>query len=87
MVLNSRNNSYDFRFPRNFIPEEVAEKYKKYLNKIPGGLLSEPVDFVNYSIQGINIPGVTFEPIQQSDWDGTTRNHRGAVPIQNTIQN
>ena len=79
MILNSRNNSYDFRFPRKFIPEEVAEKYKKYLNRVPGGLLAEPIDFVNYSIQGLNIPGVTFEPIQQQDNDGTVRNHRGAV--------
>ena len=86
MILNSRNNSYDFRFPRKFIPEEVAAKYKKYLNRVPGGLLAEPVDFVNYSIQGLNIPGVAFEPIQQADNDGTVRSHRGAVPIQNTVQ-
>ena len=85
MILNSRNNSYDFRFPRKFIPEPVVEKYKKYLNKVPGGLLSEPVDFINMSIQGINIPGITFEPVTQVDNDGTVRSHRGAVPIQNTI--
>ena len=44
MILNSRNNSYDFKFPRKFIPEEVANKYKKYLQKVPGALLAEPVD-------------------------------------------
>jgi|TARA_B110001452_G_scaffold87714_1_gene71724 hypothetical protein len=85
MILNSRNNAYDFRFPRKFIPEEVANKYKKYLNRVPGGLLAEPIDFVNYSIQGLNIPGVTFDPVTQSDNDGTIRSHRGAQPIQNTI--
>jgi|TARA_B110000908_G_scaffold165314_1_gene214584 hypothetical protein len=85
MVLNSRNNAFDFRFPRGFIPKEVAEKYKKYLNKVPGGLLSEPVDFVNYSIQGINIPGVSFEPLSQEDNDGSKRYHRGAIPIQNVV--
>jgi hypothetical protein len=85
MILNSRNNAYDFRFPRRFIPEEVANKYKKYLNRVPGGLLAEPIDFVNYSIQGLNIPGVTFDPVTQSDNDGTIRSHRGAQPIQNTI--
>lgn len=86
MILNSRNNSYDFRFPRKFIPDEVVEKYKKYLNKVPGGLLAEPIDFINYSIQGVSIPGISFDPITQADNDGTTRYHRGAVPIQNTIQ-
>ena len=85
MILNSRNNAYDFRFPRLFIPKEVATKYKKYLNRVPGGLLAEPIDFVNYSIQGVNIPGVSFDPTTQADNDGTTRYHRGSVPIQNTI--
>jgi hypothetical protein len=86
MILNSRNNSYDFRFPRGFIPEEVAEKYKRYLNKVPGNLLAEPIDFINYSIQGVSIPGISFDPVTQADNDGTTRYHRGAVPIQNTVQ-
>ena len=86
MILNSRNNAFDFRFPRKFIPEEVAEKYKKYLNKVPGSMLAEPIDFFNYSIQGINIPGVSFDPVSQSDNDGSIRYHRGAQPIQNTIE-
>lgn len=85
MVLNSRNNSFDFKFPRKFVPAEVADKYKKYLNKIPGNILSEPIDFINYSIQGINLPGVSFEPLSQEDNDGTKRYHRGAIPIQNAI--
>ena len=86
MILNSRNNLYDFRFPRKFVPEEVANKYKSYLNRIPGSLLAEPIDYINYSIQGINVPGISFDPITQADNDGTTRYHRVAVPIQNTIQ-
>lgn len=86
MILNSRNNLFDFRFPRKFIPEEVAAKYKPYLNKIPGNLLAEPVDFINYSIQGLNIPGISFDPVTQADNDGTTRYQRGAIPIQNTVE-
>ena len=86
MILNSRNNTYDFRFPRKFIPEEVANKYKKYLEKIPGNLLAEPIDFINYSIQGLNVPGMSFDPVTQQDNDGTIRYHRGAIPIQNTVE-
>ena len=86
MILNSRNNTFDFKFPRNFIPAEVAEKYKTYLTKVPGSMLAEPIDFVNYSIQGVNIPGVSFDPISQADNDGSIRYQRGAVPIQNTIE-
>jgi hypothetical protein len=86
MILNSRNNLFSFRFPRNFIPDEVANKYIKYLNRMPGNLMQRPIDFVNYSIQGLNVPGVSFDPISQQDNDGTTRYHRGAIPIQNTVE-
>lgn len=86
MILNSRNNLFNFRFPRTFIPTEVIEKYKKYLNRMPGNIITEPIDFINYSIQGVQLPGINFDPIQQAPNDGTITYHRGAVPIQNTIE-
>lgn len=85
MILNSRNNLFNFKFPRNFVPQAVVDKYKVYLKRMPGNLIEEPVDYINYSVQGINLPAITFEPIQQSPNDGTTMYHRGLVPIQNTI--
>jgi hypothetical protein len=86
MILNSRNNLYNFKLPRNFIPKEVSDKYKKYLNRMPGSIITEPIDFINYSIQGINLPGISFDPITQSPNDGTTVYHRGAIPIQNLVE-
>ena len=86
MILNSRNNLYNFKLPRNFIPKEVADKYRKYLNRMPGNIISEPIDYINYSIQGINMPGISFDPISQTNNDGTKRYFRGAIPIQNTIE-
>ena len=86
MILNSRNNLFNFKFPRKFIPEEVAEKYKKYLNRMPGNLMTEPIDFINYSIQGVSIPGISFDPIEVTPNDGTITYHRGSIPIQNTIE-
>ena len=77
MILNSRNNLFNFKFPRTFIPKEVADKYRQYLNRMPGNLITEPIDFVNYSIQGVNLPGVSFDPIQVSPNDGTITYHRG----------
>lgn len=85
MILNSRNNLFNFQFPRNFIPTEVADKYKKYLNRMPGNIITEPIDFINYSVQGINLPGLNFDPISQTNNDGTTRYFRGAQPIQNLV--
>jgi hypothetical protein len=86
MILNSRNNLFNFQFPRNFIPKEVADKYKKYLNRMPGNIITEPIDFVNYSIQGVSVPGISFDPVTQNNNDGTVRYHRGAQPIQNLIE-
>lgn len=86
MILDSRNNLFDFRFPRKFVPKEISDKYKPYLNKMPGNLFEDPIDFINYGIQSINLPGITFDPVSQADNDGTTRYFRGKVPIQNTIQ-
>lgn len=86
MIINSRNNLFNFRFPRTFIPKEVADKYRKYLNRMPGNLVTEPIDFINYSIQGIQLPGISFDPVTQAPNDGTTTYHRGSIPIQNTIE-
>ena len=85
MILDSKNNSFDFRFPKTFIPEAIAKKYEPYLNRIPGNLFEGAIDFINYGIQGINLPGITFDPVSQADNDGTTRYFRGKIPIQNTI--
>lgn len=86
MILNSRNNLFNFKFPRKFIPAEVADKYREYLNRMPGNIMTEPVDFINYAIQGVSIPGITFDPIEQRPNDGTTTYHRGSIPIQNTVE-
>lgn len=85
MILNSRSNLYNFKFPRNFIPKEVADKYRPYLNRMPGNLITEPIDYINYAIQGISIPGVTFDPVEQSPNDGTVTYKRGLIPIQNLV--
>ena len=53
---------------------------------MPGNIIEEPIDFINYSIQGVALPGISFDPIEQSPNDGTTTYHRGAIPIQNTIE-
>ena len=86
MILNSRNNLFNFKFPRKFIPEVIAAKYRPYLNRMPGNIISEPIDFINYAIQGVKVPGISFDPIEQSFNDGTTSYMRANIPIQNTVE-
>ena len=85
MILNSRSNLYNFKFPRTFIPQSIIDKYKPYLNKMPGNIISEPIDYINCAIQGITVPGISFDPVQETPNDGTIMYKRGYVPVQNLI--
>lgn len=82
MLLSARNNQFRFSFPRNFIPKHIGDKYKSYWSKMPGGLIKEPIDFFNYGIQSLNMPGPTFTPVEQNDYPGFTRSFRASVPRQ-----
>lgn len=79
MIISARNNQFDFRFPRPFVPEEVVSKYKGYLNRIPGNMITEPIDFINYGIQSVNLPGVAFDPVEQMAKIGRKRMYRSSV--------
>ncbi len=80
MLLNSRDNLFEFNFPRQFIPKHIAEKYKPYLNRIPGNVIEEPIDFLNYTIQAINIPGFSYEPVEQNKPLGRKQQYRSSFP-------
>lgn len=80
MLLNARDNLFEFNFPRNFIPEHIAKKYKPYLTRIPGNLIEEPVDFINYTIQAINVPGFGYDPVEQTRRGGRKIQYRDSKP-------
>lgn len=82
MFLSARNNQFKFDLPRNFVPPDLVKKYKPFLNKIPGSLITEPIDAINYGIQSINLPGPAFDPVSQIDYPGFTRKFRSAAPTQ-----
>ena len=86
MILNSRANLFQFSFTRKFIPQHIADKYKPYLNRIPGNLIEEPIDFINYTIQSLNLPGVSFEPVQQSQYPGRQILFRNSLPVMELFQ-
>ena len=82
MILSARNNQFKFEFPRNFIPKEISDKYKPYLNRMPGSMIKEPIDYFNYGIQSMNLPGPSFDPVSQNDFPGNTRRFRTSLPKQ-----
>jgi len=86
MLLNSRNNLFVFNFPKQFMPKEIADKYRKYLNRIPGNVIEEPLDFLNYTIQSINLPGMGYEPVTQMQKPGRNMIYRDTKPVQELFQ-
>lgn len=57
LSLSPRFDQYRFLLPKEFLPEEVQDKWTTILNKEPGVLIS-PIDYLNESIKGIAIPGI-----------------------------
>ena len=86
MILNARENSFQFNLPRKFIPDAIAKKYKPYLNRIPGNLIEEPIDFVNYTLQSINLPGMGFDAVEQDRKYGRKLQYRSSMPTQELFE-
>lgn len=82
MFLTGRNNQFRFEFPRTFVPKEIADKYRPYINRMPGSMIKEPIDLLNYTIQSINLPGPSYDPVTQTDFPGNSRSFKSAQPFQ-----
>lgn len=81
MLLNPKQNSFFFQFPKGFFPEIVVEKYMPYLKKqpIPFDSLSS---YVNSTIQTITFPGLQIDSVEQVRPLGKKITYRGSTPIQ-----
>lgn len=64
LSLSPRYDLFRFSFPKDFLPKDVEEKYYKVLNQ-NAGVITTPIDYLNESIQGISMPGVSDILMQQ----------------------
>lgn len=64
LSLSPRYDLFRFSFPKDFLPNEVEEKYQKLLSKNQA-VITTPIDYLNESIQGINFPGISDILVQQ----------------------
>ena len=76
LSLSPRYDLFRFQFPRDFLPQEVSEKYAKIINREPGVIIS-PIDYLNESIQGVNFPGISDVNIQQSQHSSNSIERNG----------
>jgi len=58
LSLSPRYDLFRFAFPKDFIPEKLSKKYAKILQQ-NAGVLTTPIDYLNESIQGVSIPGIS----------------------------
>lgn len=64
LSLSPRYDLIRFYLPKTFIPPAVEEKYTRWLNT-DAYTIKSAIDYLNESIQGVNIPGITGLTITQ----------------------
>lgn len=65
LSLSPRYDLFKFSLPKDFLPQQIIEKYSPIINSQPG-VLSTPIDYLNESIQGISFPGISDILISQT---------------------
>ena len=65
LSLSPRYDLFKFQFPRDFIPRDIDEKYSKLINEDPG-VITTCIDYLNESIQGVNLPGISDVNVTQT---------------------
>lgn len=58
LSLSPRYDLFKFELPKDFIPEEVEDKYRKVLNR-NAAVITNPIDYLNESIQAVTFPGIS----------------------------
>lgn len=65
LSLSPRLDLFVFKLPKDFLPEEVVEKYSKALAK-EKNVITSPIDYLNESIQGVTFPGISEVLVEQT---------------------
>jgi hypothetical protein len=64
LALKSRFDGYKLTLPKEFIPQEIEEKYSRILIK-KRGFINVPIDFLNETIQAVNVLGFSNASVAQ----------------------
>lgn len=65
LSLSPRADLFVFKFPKDFLPKEIEEKYTKLLNR-DKSVIRTAIDYLNESIQGISFPGLSDLLVEQT---------------------
>ncbi len=86
MRLSSQSSQFVFNLPQDFIPQEILNTYTPLLEK--NWVQYENVlDYLNSTIKGVNLPGLSISMPQQILIRGKVRNFKPATNVQDIITN
>lgn len=86
MRLSSQSSQFVFNLPQDFIPQEILNSYTPLLEK--NWVQYENVlDYLNSTIKGVNLPGLSISMPQQILMRGKVRNFKPATNVQDIITN
>lgn len=86
MRINSQSNQFLFKFPKDFIADEVNERLKRYMDKnwIP---YEDPMAYINSTIKEIVFPSISYEGSEQIHQKGKKIEYKPATNIYDTYVN
>lgn len=86
MLINSRQNSFFFQFPKGFFSKSLEDKYMGYVKRMP--IPYETLrDFMNSTIQQISFPSFqAIDNVEQTRPGGFTQRYKSATNIQNLLR-
>ena len=86
MRINSQSNQFLFKFPKDFIADEVNERLKRYMDKnwIP---YEDPMAYINSTIKELVFPSISYEGSEQIHQKGKKIEYKPATNIYDTYVN
>ena len=71
LSCSPRYDLFRFQFSKDFLPKEVEEKWRTFINK-DSGVITTPIDYLNESIKSLTIPGISDVNITQNQHSTNT---------------
>lgn len=72
LTLKSKKDGFRLILPKEFLMPEIEEKYRKILNT-KRGFFVEPIDFLNETIQQVQVFGINNATVQQQQTTSMTK--------------
>ena len=85
LSLKGRQDNWRLLFDKDFIPDEITEKYTKVLN-MRKSFITQPVDFINETIQKVQVLGFSNATFAQQQTTRNTPTRNAARIAENNFQ-